>query len=189
MESNHTSSTAMEIAKLDGAKRGDVKGYLHVGPSQFVRVSTTSGLFPVNLRVYPDGTMQLPAKVNLKRVKIDCDGKLFGVKELVVSESTLNFGNVSGSTMNDTFYERKYFFEHVTVNAEGKLRFLNENNGNVLEAKRLEVKTKGIVQGRKLTVMGDVIDVNEAAMITADGQGFKQGTNSGELNNRNKLNT
>ena len=91
--------------------------------------------------------------------------------------------------MNDTFYERKYFFEHVTVNAEGKLRFLNENNGNVLEAKRLEVKTKGIVQGRKLTVVGDVIDVNEAAMITADGQGFKQGTNSGELNNRNKLNT
>lgn len=176
MESSTSLGNTMVIRKLNDVERGDVRGYLHVGPLQSVQVLTTTRTFPADVRVYMDGMLRLPPSILIKKSKFNCDGRLSGIKELTISETAVIFGEVSESTVNDTFHAGHFFFERLVVKAGGKLQVSNAQKGNVLETKRLEVKSKATLQGRILTIISDVMEVDEASIISVDGQGFGQGS-------------
>ena len=174
MEVGTSSRYAMVIGKLNDGKRSDVKGYLHVGPWQTVKVSTIESVFPVNVRVYLNGALKLPPSIAIEKSKFDCDGMLFGIKDFTISETSVKFGTTSGATMNDTFYPRHFSFERVTVKAGGKIKFLSAQQGSVLTTKHLVVQSKAEVQARSLTILSDVIKVDETGIISLSGQGFVQ---------------
>lgn len=174
MEDGTSSQNCMIIGKLNDGKRSDVKGYLHVGPWQTVQVSTIESVFPINVRVYINGTLKLPASTAIKKSKFECDGRLFGIKDFTISETTIKFGTTSGATMNDTFYTRHFSFEKVVVKTGGKIQFLSAHSGSVLTTKHLDIQSKAEVQARSLTILSDVIQVDKTGIISLSGQGFLQ---------------
>ena len=168
----------MVIGKLTGIRGdagNDVTSYLHIGQWQAVHVHKTGAIFPVNIHVYQKGTLGLPPSIEIKKTVFNCEGRLNGLKELTVSETTINFGVNSGSVINGPYVPWRFVLEQVTAKAAGKILFKNAEHGNVLETGRLEVKAEGVIQARMLTIRSDVIVVEETAKITVDGQAFEQG--------------
>lgn len=174
-----THGETMTIGKLSDVTSSDVgndvTSFLHVGPWQTIRLRETGVLFPVNVRVYKDGTLWLPPSIQIKKTVFDSNGRLSGLKELTVSETTINFGADSGSVISGPYVAQQFAFERVTVNAAGKIIFTNAEHGNVLLTNELKVKAKGLIQARILSIRSDVIEVEETGSIVVDGQGFEQG--------------
>lgn len=152
-----------------------VTSYLHIGHWQTVHVHETGVIFPVNIHVYKNGTLGLPPSIEVKKTVFNCEGRLQGLKELTISETTIDFGVNTGSFIRSPYVARHFVFERVTVKAGGKIIFRNSEYGNVLETSRLEVKAEGLVQARRLTIQSNIVEVEESAKITVDGQGFAQG--------------
>ena len=175
------SDTSMVIDKLIGVISNDasneVAGYLHVGKWQTVKVRETGVLFPISVHVYKDGTLELQPSIEVKKTDFNCEGRLNGLKELVVSQTTITFGVDSGSVLSGAYVARHFKFESVTVKATGKITFTNAEPGNILETSRLKVGAKGFIQARRLTLRSDVIDIEATGGIRVDGQGFGQGAN------------
>ena len=174
-----TSDQKLVIGKLSDSTSTNVgniiTSYLHVGQWQTVNVLQTGFIFPVNIHVYGDGTLGLPSSIEVKNTAFNCEGYLSGLKELTVSDTTVNFGVNSGSFAKGLYMPTIFVFERVIVKAAGKIIFKNTEHGNVLETSRLEVKAEALVQARMLTIRSDTILVEEAAKISVDGQGFEQG--------------
>lgn len=166
--------TKMVIGKLRDVGRG-ISSYLHTGQWQNISVRETGVIFPVNIHVYKNGTLGLPASIEVRNTVFNCDGRLRGLKKFAVSEATVNFGVNSGLITDDRFSSGRFVFDEVTVKAAGKILFKNAEQGNVLETMRLVVKAKGSIQARMLTVRSGVIVVEETGRIDVDGQGFEQG--------------
>ena len=163
------------IGKLSDVKNNDFTSYLHVGQWQTINVRGSGVIFPVNIHVYNDGTLGLPPRTEVKKTTFNCEGHLMGLKELTVSETTINLGVDSGSIINGLYVARHFVLERVTINAAGKIVFKNAEYGNVLETSKLEVKAKGSIQARMLTIRSDDILVDQTARITVDSQAFEQG--------------
>ena len=164
----------MVIGKLSDVKNNDFTSYLHVGQWQTINVRGSGIIFPVNIHVYKDGRLGLPQRTEIKKTTFNCEGHLMGLKELTVSDTTINFGVDSGSIISDEYVARHFVFERVTINAAGVIVFKNAEYGNVLETSKLEVKAKGLIQARILTIRSDNILVDQTARITVDSQAFAQ---------------
>lgn len=161
------------FGKITGTFEGGAYGFLHTGPRQLVQTESTDYYIPMNLKIYEDGYLKLPANVMLHKNSLSLNGYLLGVRDIKISSCSVNFGKNSGSKTRGFVETRAFYFDSMTLLDGAYLRLLDTSNEYVLRADNMAIYTGGTIEGNNLTLVAHDIVVKEGGTIKLDGQGIR----------------
>ena len=158
--------------KFTGTFEGDSFGFVHVGPKQFLVVSATDYYIPLNLRIYRAGYVKLPPRIMLHKNSLTLDeGSLFGVRDLTISECSVEFGLNSAAQDKGTPKPMVFEFNSITLMNAGKLLLTTSPEKYHLRVGTLLVNPGGLLEGKLVSIEATRVLIEESGRISLDGQG------------------